>query len=216
MKLSSGKSTTTLLLVVLVAALLFAVYYYVVLPKQQEADSLSRSVNSLQTEITTLQEQIDEAQLTTNLSDEFMLRKKVPATRAIDELLLNIEEIEYLTGSRINSINFNNYDSLVSESELAPTPEENEQTNEEDTTEETPVSNIAIDSLPPSLKMITVEIELESPNYARLQTFIKELERLDRTMHVDTIEYELPGEELEFGESEVIEATIQVTTFFYE
>lgn len=233
MQLSSGKGTTTLLLVVLVAALLFAVFYYIILPKKEEAEILANSVNNLQTEITTLQSNIDDAKVTTtSMSDDFMLRKKVPATRAIDELILNIEEIEYLTESRILSIDFNNYDSLVSESGLAPkkeeeetsdsaTEEENdsESTDKEEGTEadEVPTSSIDIESLPPSLKMVTFNIDVESPNNEKLQTFIKEVEKLDRIMHIDSISYSLPGEELEFeGTSEIISASIQVTTFFYE
>lgn len=223
MKLSSGKSSSVLLLVALVAVLLFAVYYYVILPKQEEADRLASSVNSLESEISSLQDQISEADKVESTSNEFILRKKVPETRAINELLLNIEEIEYITNSRILGINFNNYDSLVSESDLAPKEEETttEETNEENSTEnekeEVPTSTISIASLPTSLKMVTFELEVESPNNARLQKFIKEIESLDRIMHIDTISYSLPGEELEFeGTSEIVEATIQVTTFYFE
>lgn len=221
MKLSSGKSSSVLLIVVLVAALLFAVYYYVILPKQDEAKSLSRSVNNLQTEIVSLQDQLAETDQVGTVSNEFMLRKKVPATRGIDDLLLNIEEIEYITNSRVLSIDFNNYDSLVSESNLAPTEEEaDEETSTENGQEAeddvAPTSSISIGSLPTSLKMITFEIDVESPNNARLQTFIKEFESLDRIMHIDSIRYSLPGEELEFDASEVVEASIQVTTFYFE
>ena len=81
---------------------------------------IDSSVDSLHSEISTLNEQIasiQEEQSNEN-SNEFALRKKVPANREIDELLLNIEEIEYVSGSRIQSISFNNYDSLVSASGL--------------------------------------------------------------------------------------------------
>lgn len=242
MKLSSSKNSGPILIVVLVAVLLFAVYYYVVLPKQDEADMMESSVGSLNSEISTLNEQITSIQeeQSRESSNEFTLCKKVPDNREIDELLLNIEEIEYVSGSRIQSISFNNYDSLVSESGLTdpnavPTDEENvegqTETSEEtatDTTTETteteeqvpttPVSTIAVESLPVNLKLVTFEVTVESPNYEKLQQFIKEIERLERVMHIDTISYALPGEENTFAEdaSDIVSATIQVITFYYE
>ena len=236
MKLSSSKNSGPILIAVLVAALLFAVYYYIVLPKQEEADMLESSVNSLRSEDSTLNEQIVSIQeeQSRESSNEFALRKKVPDNREIDELLLNIEEIEYVSGSRIQSISFNNYDSLVSASTLTDPnavteTEENAEgqteASEEQTTDTTteqvtttPVSTIAVETLPPNLKLITFNVDVESPNHDKLKQFIKEIERLERVMHIDTVGYNLPGEENTFAEdaSDIVAATIQVTTFYYE
>ena len=239
MKRLSSKNSGTILIVSLVLALLFAIYYYVLLPKQHEADIVEISVNSLRSEISTLNEQIASIQeeQSHESSNEFALRKKVPDNREIDELLLNIEEIEYVSGSRIQNISFNNYDSLVSASGLTDpnavtATEENadgqtEASEEQatDTTSETeeqmptmPVSTIAVESLPTNLKLVTFEVDVASPNYEKLQQFVKEIEQLERVMHIDTIEYALPGEENTYGEnaSDIVSATIQVTTFYYE
>ena len=239
MKLSSSKNSGPILIVVLVAVLLFAVYYYVVLPKQDEADMMESSVGSLHSEIATINEQITSIQeeQSRESSNEFALRKKVPDNREIDELLLNIEEIEYVSGSRIQSISFNNYDSLVSASGLTDpnavtATEENAEGQTEaseeqatdttsETEEQTPptlVSTIAVESLPVNLKLVTFEVGVESPNYEKLQQFIKEIEQLERVMHIDTIKYTLPGEENTYAEnaSDIVTATIQVTTFYYE
>ena len=235
MKLSSSKNSGPILIAVLVAALLFAVYYYIVLPKQEEVDMLESSVNSLRSEDSTLNEQIVSIQeeLSRESANEFALRKKVPDNREIDELLLNIEEIEYVSGSRIQSIRFNNYDSLVSTSGLTDpnattATEENGigqaeagEEQEADTTNQVPttrVSTIAVESLPVNLKLVTFEVNVESPNYDKLQQFIKEIEQLERVMHIDKISYSLPGEEHTYAEdaSDIVSATIQVTTFYYE
>lgn len=236
MKLSSNKNTSVLLLVVLVAALLFAVYYYIVLPKKDNVVAIESSINALQTEITTLESQmtsIDE-QSATEVENVFTIRQRLPKSREIDQLLLNLEEIEFVSEARITSIGFNSYDTLVSESAIAPTPEEEIVTDEstveepaiEGETEDTeaeevteaPVSDIAAVTLPPELKLITFNLELEVPEYQSLQRFIKELEKLPRIMHVDTINFTLPGEEGEFMEdaAESLTASIQVTTFYYE
>jgi len=234
MKISSSKNSSVLLLTALVAALIFAVYYYVVIPKKEEVDMLNSSVSSLQTEITSIQEQLNAVESGSNKeSNIFALRKKVPQNREIDGLLLNIEEIAYVTKSNVQSINFNNYDSLVSESGFS-TPETQEEsttseTEETETTdaeatengepvqEEVPTSTLA-QSLPPELKLITFNLSVESPDYDQLLEFIKEIENLERVMHIDTISYSLPGEENEFAEdaSDVASASIQVTTFYYE
>ncbi|BDH61285.1 hypothetical protein MTP04_14150 [Lysinibacillus sp. PLM2] len=246
MKISSGKNTQTILLIALIAALIFAVYYYVVLPKQSEADALNRSVNDLKHQISTLQSSIaqietDRAKNTPNI---YGLRKKVPETREVDELLLNIEEIEYVTNSFVSSIAFNNYDSPAADAGIGITVPEGEQapedgtvdpnvnnptaTNTENTgtpnTEGEPVDETAPENsslagtLPPELKLISFSLQVESPDYARLLRFIDEIENLERIMHVDSISFSLPGEEVEFMEEEPesVSASIQVTTFYYE
>ncbi|KGR91256.1 hypothetical protein CD30_07395 [Ureibacillus massiliensis 4400831 = CIP 108448 = CCUG 49529] len=241
MKLSSGKNTQMILLIALIAALIFAVYYYVVLPKQSDADSLNRSVNDLNNEISTLQSSITqiEADRAQNKSNIFALRKKVPQTREVDELLLNIEEIEYVTNSFVSSIAFNNYDSsaadagigiTVPEAEQAPedgtvdpntnnlTETDTENTEGEPVDETAPENSSLAGTLPPELKLISFSLQVESPDYVRLLRFIDEIENLERIMHVDSISFSLPGEEVEFMEEEPnsVSASIQVTTFYYE
>lgn len=231
MKLTSGKNSSTLLLIALVAALLFALYYYILLPKKEEAASLESSILSTRSEIESIQQQMEELNASKNAEHAtlFELRKKVPATRNLDDIVLKIEETQYVTGTKILSIHFNNYDELVSSSQLespnVPTEEgENADENGEDATteaedsEETPVSPIAKENLPSELKLITFEVRVESPDFNHLVNFIKEIEKIKRIMHIDAINFSLPGEENEFDEDseDSITATVKVTTFYYE
>lgn len=258
----SSKNTTVILLVVLAIAILFGIYYYFVLPKLNEVDAKESTVSSLNSEIATLNEQIAlvEEQKTVATSNMVALRNKVPQTREIENLLLSIEEVEAITGVRVESISFNNYDSLVSGAGLvdpnAPTTEEQatsegtttegatdtvttEGTTEETTkeatdsktaTEEngaetantketvTPVSTIAPESLPAELKLLTLSLSIISPEYKKLQSFIKELEQIERIVKIDTFSFTLPGEEELVSENPNLEvtSTIQITTFYYE
>lgn len=227
MKLTSGKNSSTLLLIALVAALLFALYYYILLPKKEEAASLESSILSTRSEIESIQQQIEELNASKNAEHAtlFELRKKVPATRNLDNIVLKIEETQYVTGTKILSIHFNNYDELVSSSQLespnVPTEEgENgeDATTEAEDSEETPVSPIAKENLPSELKLITFEVRVESPDFNHLVNFIKEIEKIKRIMHIDAINFSLPGEENEFDEDseDSITATVKVTTFYYE
>ena len=242
MQLSGGKNSGPLLITAVVLALLFAVYYYVVLPKQGEAQEKQSAVNHLKSEISTMREQIALINEEDNgiMDSEFIIRKQLPASREIDQLLLSFEEAEYISGSRILGISFNNYGSLVSASGLAQPEEEAlvDEANDADAIdgategdaaseegaestalqEDMPVSTMAPESLPDNLKMITFEVEVESPDYDQLQQFIREIEGLERVMHIDAIEYALPGEEASLTEeaSTIVSANIQVTTFYFE
>lgn len=233
MQLSSGKNSGPLLVTALVLVVLFAVYYYVVLPKQDEAEIKQSTVDTLNSEISTMKEQIALMEGDNNgaVSNEFAVRKKLPESRKIDELLLSFEEIEYISNSRIAGISFNNYDDLVSASGLAD-PNANTEGNQMDGAleeapvegaadqqgEPVPVSTMSAEALPANLKLITCQIEIESPDDEQLQQFIKEIEALERVMHIDTIEYSLPGEEdtLMNDASAIVSASIQVTTFYFE
>lgn len=225
-RVSSSKNSAVLVLL-LIIVMLIAVYFYVVKPKKDEAIEMENTVVNLQTEITDIKTKIANSknELEEETVNDFALRKKVPQNRSIEKLLLNIEEVEFISNCRILSINFNNYDTLVAESQLHDPNEDNANnngeasTNEEQTaTENIPVSTIAKESLPAELKMVTFSIEIEALNKSKLEQFIKELEELERVMHIDKIEFSLPGEENKFAEdrSELVFATIQVTTFYYD
>ncbi|MBM7665440.1 hypothetical protein JOC25_001915 [Solibacillus kalamii] len=232
--ISSSKNGTLLIVIALAMALLFAMYYYVVKPKQDEEQMIRSEINSLHTEIAAIEETIatnQSEQSQTNVN-EFALRKKVSDNREIDELILSIEEMQYVTDSRIQSIDFNNYDALVSSSGLQDplsTPESEEgvvtestestdQTEDTEASEQLPVSTIAVETLPPSLKLVTFNINVAAPNDVNLLQFIEEIEKKERVMRIDIIDFALPGEEDKFTEeaSEIVTADIQVTTFYYE
>ncbi len=239
MQLSSSKYSAPLLVTALVFALLFAVYYYVVLPKQDEAEAKQNEVNALHSEIAAMKEQLALIEEGSNSSvhNEFAIRKKLPASREIDQLLLSLEETEYISNTRITGISFNNYDDLVSASgftdpnasEANETEGASEETSgsgivdetaigETDQQETLPVSTMSVEALPANLKLITFQIDIESPDDEQLQQFLKEIEQMERVMHIDTIEYSLPGEEdmLTDEVSTIVSASIQVTTFYFD
>lgn len=245
MQLSGGKNTGPLLITALLLALLFAVYYYAVLPKQEEATEKQNAVTQLTSETATMKEQIALIKENQNgeVDSSLIIRQKLPDNREIDQLLLSLEEAEYVSGSRIVTITFNNYDNLVSESGIidpnAPTEDEqadgspaenesestpeNNETNESvseetDQHEEIPVSTMSVEALPANLKLITFQIDIESPDDEQLQQFIKEIEQMERVMHIDAIEYALPGEEDTLTEegTSIVTASIQITTFYFE
>lgn len=141
-------------------------------------------------------------------------------------LIKSIEEVDLVSEAKIESIEFNNYDEIVADSTLVPSeeeasPETNDATTEETEGEqpaETPVSPVANSTLPPQLKLITFNINILTKDYDHLNTFIKELESIERIKRIDQIELLIPGEEslLDVEFKDVISARIQVTTFYYD
>lgn len=236
MSKQSNKYLPYILIAVLVMTLIFAMYYYIVLPKMDERDQLTTQNTTVSTTIDTLKAQINEleAQQNQEVVNEFVLRKKLPASREIDQLLLYLEQLEMIADVRIDSISMNNYDMAVQSSPIvdpnATTETEGASEEEQyidtqgqsayptDPDAETPVSDIAASELPEELKLITLNLAIQAPSNTALKSFIKEIEKLERVMHIDQISYALPGEENAFEEvvSGVVAATIQVTTFYYE
>ncbi|MFF2794314.1 potassium transporter [Lysinibacillus xylanilyticus] len=238
--MTSGKNSTILLLTALIAAILFALYYYILTPKLEEVDAKESAINSLQQEISTIQEQIAliEENGKSSRTSSLTLRKKVPQTRAIDEVIRNIEEIEAVTGTRVEAMDFNNYDSLVMDSTMTDPNSTNsgEQADTQQSTTEAdeqavvmngetpevkdklPTATFTKDSLPKELKLVTFNIDVVALDNEAMVEFIKEIEKIDRVMKIDAIDFESTGEEAKFQEDAdtTLKSTIQVTTFYYE
>ncbi|QDQ01898.1 hypothetical protein FOH38_16170 [Lysinibacillus fusiformis] len=223
-KLTSSKNSSILLLTALVAALLFALYYYLLMPKLNEVEAKASNINQLQQEIASIEGQLstldeEQSELVTNI---LTMRKKVPETRAIEKIILAMAEMEEVTGTRVESLNFNNYDTTVAQSEVTEPnmleKAETEVSGEQIADENLPISSIAKENLPNELKLVTFSLEVTALDFKALESFLKEIEKLERVMKTDTINFSLPGEQdqLDKDADLTLKATVQVTTFYYE
>lgn len=238
--MTSSKNSTILILTAFIAAILFALYYYIITPKLEEVDAKESSISSLQQEMSTIQKQIAliEEKGNSASASNLSLRKKVPQTRAIEEVIRNIEEIEAVTGTRVEAMDFNNYDSLVMDSTMtdpnsinseeqadlkqSANEAEEQAVDKNDETpevkEKIPTATFSKDSLPKELKLVTFSIDVVALDNEAMVEFIKEVEKIDRVMKIDAIDFTLTGEEEKFQEDAdtTLKSTIQVTTFYYE
>ncbi|MFJ7182445.1 hypothetical protein [Lysinibacillus xylanilyticus] len=223
--LTSSKRSSFMLLIALIAAITFALYYYVLLPKMNEVESKESNVNQLQQQITSLKGQlakIDEKQGVSTLN-LLAMRQKLPEKRAVEKVVLDLAEIEEVTGTRIESIEFNNDDTSVAQSDVSD-PNMLEKADaevkgkQENAVEPPPISSIAKESLPANLKLITFNLEVAVLDLKSLESFLKEIEQLERVMKTDAIDFTKPGEQdqLEKDADTTLKSTIQVTTFYYE
>ncbi|SDM80143.1 hypothetical protein SAMN05518871_102270 [Psychrobacillus sp. OK028] len=218
--LVSNKRTGYLLIIALVIVLLGAIYYFLIYPLNEEKTSKETTISIVENEIALLDaESVAPVEVE---EKSVLLERKVPIARELDTLLQSIEEVELVSEAKIESIEFNNYDEIVADSSLV-TSEEQASTESEDVVEgeqptETPVSPVAGTPLPPQLKLITFNISVLTKDYDHINTFIKELESIERIKRIDQVEFSMPGEEQGYDDEteEAISAIIQVTTFYYD
>lgn len=225
-KLTSSKNLSMILLLALIAAILFALYYYLLSPKLDEVNEKESHVLQVQQELASVKEQLaqldkEQGQPTINI---LALRQKLPATRAVEKIILDLAEIEEVTGTRILSLTVQGEGSTVTPSdasndlnmlEQAEAEVNGDQENKESTT---PIASLSEDSLPANLKLITFILEVGALDFNSLESFLQEVEQLERVMKTDKIEFKLPGEQaqLEKDADLTLKATVQVTTFYYE
>ncbi|HBT70934.1 MAG TPA: hypothetical protein DEB37_01265 [Lysinibacillus sp.] len=225
-KLTSSKNSSIILLLTLIVSILFALYYYLLLPRLNEVEAKESHVSQIQQEISSVKEQLaqldkEQGQPTINV---LALRQKLPTTRAVEKIILDLAEIEEVTGTRIKSLTVQNDDAAVSQSDVSQDLNLLEQAEEEVNGEQdnkitsSPISSISKDSLPSNLKLITFILEVGALDFNSLESFLQEIEQLQRVMKTDTIEFKLPGEQdqLEKDTDLTLQATVQVTTFYYE
>lgn len=224
-RILNSKKSGILLLALLIASLLFALYYYVILPKKDEVQAKEASIQSLQNEIKSLEQSLAsfDEQLEVPMQDTLDMQKKVPSVRAVEQVLRDMVEIEEVTGTRMESLTFNNYDESVADANVGQTntvAEAEAKVNEEnqENSETPPVSTIAQENIPPELKLVTFTFDIGALTFDSMVTFLKEVEKLERVMKIDTIKMSLPGEKekLDKEADTTIKATVQITTFYYE
>ena len=224
-RLLNSKKSGILLLVLLIASLLFALYYYVILPKREEVQAKEASIQSLQSEIKSLKQSLTsfDEQLEVPMQETLEMQKKVPSVRAVEQVLRDMVEIEEVTGTRMESLTFNNYDEPVADANVGQTntvAEAEAKVNEEnqENTETPPISTIAQENIPLELKLVTFTFDIGALTFDSMVTFLKEVEKLERVMKIDTIKMSLPGEKekLDKEADTTIKATVQITTFYYE
>lgn len=227
------------LLGIILFLLLALLYFYWVKPVKDEVAASKQEVERLEQTIDQLTAEITAEEKKTEVDgDSYQLIKKLPLSRQVDEFLLSLLEIEIVSQSQIESIAFNNYEGELSDSDRIDGGEsESEEAEQEETADEEvhldkaseddtadleepgdpPVSDVA-DRLPENVRLITLQLDVISPNFERSQKFLKELEKLERLVRVDSLSFSKPGEMelLEADEADIpINMSVTLTTFYY-
>lgn len=211
------KRSTFLLLVGLLILLLIVLYFAFIGPLLSDLKGKKVSQEILQNDITVLEkqlEQLDDVQ--EDLEQEQLdLQRKVPLTRELEEIVLILQDIESHSSSLIRSIDFH-YDSSLPSSNFFRELDSDEVLEDEEV-EESPA--IDLSEKPENLQLITIQMDISSPNYDEFLSFITEIEQQERIMSVSRLNFIKPGEEsLVFAEepNEQVTHQVELITFYYK
>ncbi|WAA08876.1 hypothetical protein [Fervidibacillus albus] len=227
-ELLGEKKKVALFLIIILFLILGLLYVYVLLPVKNEVEQKESSFRQLESEVLMLQTELNQ-QEDLDLANTFFLEKTLPRSRAIDELVLDLQQIEYVSNSRIEAIDFSNYDGSFSDLDLPETFEESEQGTDETADSENNSTNIDDDAansavtytntLPENVKFITLQLSVTSPDFDHFFTFLEEVEKLERVVNVDQLTFSKPGEQellSDEPDAEFIRTDMQLTTFYYD
>jgi type IV pilus assembly protein PilO len=120
------------------------------------------------------------------------LQKKIPVKPNQDQLILDLQQAETVSGSQIKSMDF----SIDGQSDVQNDQnsiEKNIQQN--NTTTNKTADQTAEKVLPNGLQKLTGKIKIESPGYEEFEKFIDALEKLKRIIVVESIEYSAGNEQ---------------------
>lgn len=225
--------------------LAIVLYFILVRPLVNDYQGEVRKISDLKEEIAQLEarlESLDEETPDGFDVEQLILENKIPTERELDEYILAIQQLELHTESKIESITFA-YDSSI---ETEPAPEEESEENDEDSDEadtdaevdeeadeeadesddseeadevNTPTLDAEFLSvLPENLYVMSISLEVTSPNFDEFLELIKLIEANERISIVTNLDFTKPTEEdIYFSDVplEDIPFNVEIATFYY-
>lgn len=176
----------------MIIVLFTGIYFFILYPKAQKIDLKETELHSQEQLLSTFQSQMTDINSNT-FEKTVTLQKMVPVKPLSQQLLLQIEKAEVISGSFVLNMAFE--DSEV-EIELA---QEEQSVNEaadiqNENGEEKKDSSI---TLPTGVHKITATLSIESPSYFEFEEFISILEHSERIIVIESIEFEQVEEIIE-------------------
>ena len=188
--------------IILLILLFVGIYFFVLYPKIGLIDQKETELNMQQQLLATLESKIVETN-ENSIESTTTLQQLVPVKPLTEQLLLDIEKAETVSGSFVVSMSFADEEMTVEEGAVVEGGQANaggEQGVETDAElkgmakdsaekvngdEQAPAEN----SLPNGVKKVTVTMDIESPTYFELETFIRTLESSSRITVVEAIDF---------------------------
>lgn len=146
-------------LVLLVIIIAFLSYYQFIYPSQQEVRYLQDELEE-QDQLIKIAD-VSEQEVADEVANSLDLQKQLPIDKAINQLILNVEEIESKTNSTITLLT-NSEDQVASDQDKEATSE---------------------------LTKINYQMEVLATNYNDMTNFLTELNTLDRIVEINNIEF---------------------------
>lgn len=197
LKLLENTKVTVAITAFLVIALFAGLFFFILYPKMQEIPLKERELASQEQLLTALQGQVTNTNSTT-FQSTVELQKMVPVKPLVQQLILDIEKAEVVSGSFVINMAFNDGDVTIIEETTEATEDVTD--SEENVGEESETAAIETEpretiSLPTGVKKISVNLSVESPSYFEFEEFISILENSERIAVIEDIKF-TAGEEI--------------------
>ncbi|CEG28027.1 hypothetical protein [Bacillus sp. B-jedd] len=237
MKLNmSKKEQLTVIVLAGILVLIFAgIYFFVVQPLKTDLETKKASLKTEEQLLSILQEKEKKTEEFTSVSTTQM-QFKIPVKPLVEQLILDFEKAETVSGSKVLSMNFAK-DGEISVPEQ--TEDEQEAASEGESTEaagetvnndsENPSGDpgeagekseaapkpVSVLEVPEGVRKVTVQLSVESPGYEELEKFVAALEGLKRIAIVESIDYTGGAEIIALQQkNEPLKFTVTLSAFY--
>ncbi|MBU5265694.1 hypothetical protein [Virgibacillus proomii] len=228
------KKSLFIVIVGLLFVLLLVLYIAVFRPLANEVTAKETDKRTLQQEISQNEQKLAEAEKQDPEIDTISVKRQLPSSRELDELLLMLEKNAQISSSRIENMEFS-YDQPLAdleqeeegedqdatdEAKEAPSEEEETTATEDEGEEEgSDAAQHVMETVANSVHTVQLRVQIFSPDYKQFKQFLKEVEKLERLTIVHTIEMKQPGE-IERNQAEkpdkTVEYYVELMTFYDE
>ena len=196
------KDVLLILLTFIIGAVLIGILYFrIYQPILIQSNALDSELKLETKQLEIIQKRLGDNHLE-SIEGTVELQRKVPVQPLADQLLLDLEKAEVVSGVQIKEISF---------TEDALNVEANLETLDEEAGEEIePVT-----PLPDGMKQITATLSIDAKDYFEFEDFLAEIETLRRMMKVDQFSVSGPSETTtSIGEEEAISFQVSVSGFY--
>lgn len=158
-------------------------YFLYLQPLKADLEHKQNELNSENQLLSVIENQVQSIRTDTLESTE-TLQKQIPVKPLVEQLLLDIEKAEVVSGSFVSDMEFS--DGEITE-QVNENSEEVDTNSTEDGTEQTGEEQPSI-ILPSGMKKTTVTLNVQSPSYFDMEKFIATLESQPRIIVVDELD----------------------------
>lgn len=197
--------------VIVIGAITFSAYYLYIVPIKNSVEQKKTELKLANQELTIIQNKLKQTNDQTILST-MELQKQVPVKRLLDQLLLNIEKAEIVSGTNIIEIKINGteQDEVIDVTVEKSDSGSSEQNENEETKSKEDVT------LPNGIKKTSIILIGEAESYFDLEKFLYELQDMKRTVKIDQFSFTGLDEIYSVDQTEqVIDFEVAISAYYY-
>ncbi|PLR86264.1 pilus assembly protein PilO [Bacillus sp. V33-4] len=208
----------TVLVLLLFGGIALGSYYAFLLPLNEQLQRKESDLNLAEGELKIIQERLEQMDEEPPLST-MELQRRMPVTRMLDQLLLDIERAEIISDTYVKEIRLNG-PGTDEEIEPAETDNKNiadgEETGEANIQTSKRSEEASHEALPNGMKKTTVVIAGETDTYFEMESFIEVIEGLKRIVNVEQLQFTAPEEIYSVEQTPgLLEFELTIAAYYY-